>query len=368
MSEAEVTPLPRIRVLIVDDTAVARQLLAHLLESHPRIEVIGAVNDGNAALEFLQRKRPDVVVMDIHMPGLDGFETTRRIMESQQPLPIIICTATSDPAEVAIAFRAMEAGALACLGKPVSHAHPEYASLARQLLETITVMSEVRVVRRWPRSRGPVAVPVPQRLTAGTRIVGIGASTGGPPVLQTILAGLSKDFPMPLLIVQHIAHGFLGGFVDWLNQTSSLNVQIAAHGVLPQPGHAYVAPDDFHMGVDAGGRIVLARSEPEGGLRPAASHLFRSLAQNHGPDAIGVLLTGMGRDGAAELKLMRDRGAETIAQDRETSVVHGMPGAAIALGGAGKVLPADRIADALLQLAQGRKPHKGLRQQEGSHD
>jgi two-component system chemotaxis response regulator CheB len=302
------------------------------------------------------------------MPGLDGFETTRRIMESRQPLPIIICTATSDPAEVAIAFRAMEAGALACLGKPVSHAHPEYASLARQLLETVTLMSEVRVVRRWPRSRESATVAAPLRFSTGTRLVGIGASTGGPPVLQTILAGLSKDFPMPLLIVQHIAHGFLGGFVEWLNQTSSLDVQIAAHGVTPQPGHAYVAPDDFHMGVDAGGHIVLARSEPESGLRPAASHLFRTLAQNHGPDAVGVLLTGMGRDGAAELKLMRDSGAETIAQDRESSVVHGMPGAAIALGGAAQILPADRIAHALLQLAQGTKPWKGLRHQEGSHD
>jgi two-component system, chemotaxis family, protein-glutamate methylesterase/glutaminase len=364
MSE-DAAPPAKIKVLIVDDTAVARLLLVYLLEEDPRMEVMGAVNDGNAALEFLQQHRPDVIVMDIHMPGLDGFETTRRIMESAQPLPIVICTATSNPAEVAIAFRAMEAGALACVGKPVSSMHPDYAALTRQLLQTIALMAEVKVVRRWPRARVAAAPAMPIRGSGGHRVVGIGASTGGPPVLQSILAGLSKDFPVPLLIVQHIAPGFLGGLVDWLNQSSSLNVQIGAHGVMPQPGHAYVAPDDFHMCVDASGRIVLSRAPPDAALRPSVSSLFRSLAQHCGAGAVGVLLTGMGKDGAAELKMMRDRGADTIAQDRDSSVVHGMPGEAIALGAAVQVLPADRIAGALLLLARGRKVLRGLRQQEG---
>jgi two-component system, chemotaxis family, protein-glutamate methylesterase/glutaminase len=358
------TPPPKIKVLIVDDTAVVRLLLVYLMEEDPRMEVIGAVADGNAALEFLQQRRPDVIVMDIHMPGLDGFETTRRIMESAQPVPIVICTATSNPSEVAIAFRAIEAGALACVGKPVSALHQDYAALTGQLLQTIALMAEVKVVRRWPRARVAAVPALPPR-TPGHRVVGIGASTGGPPALQAILAGLSKDFPMPLLIVQHIAPGFLGGFVDWLNQTSSLNVQIGAHGVLPQPGHAYVAPDDFHMCVDAGGRIVLSRAAPDAGLRPSVSSLFRSLAKHCGTNAVGVLLTGMGRDGAAELKLMRDRGADTIAQDRDSSVVHGMPGEAIALGAAAQVLPVDRIANALLVLARGRSALQDKRQQEG---
>ncbi|MDB6036964.1 MAG: response regulator receiver (CheY-like) modulated CheB methylesterase [Verrucomicrobiales bacterium] len=344
-----------INVLVVDDSKVARMLLVHLLESDPQIRVIGSVNDGEAALEFVQHNKPDVVIMDIHMPGLDGFEATRRIMETH-PLPIIICTATTNPKEVATTFRLMEAGAVACVEKPVAREHADFEQLVTDLLQTVKLMSEVKVIRRWPRSR--------QIVLPGTRpsdethpprkiqLVGIGASTGGPPVLQTILAGLPKDFPASLLIVQHIAHGFLPGLVEWLNQTTGWQVHIGSHGMCPLPGHAYLAPDDFQMGVINGGRILLTRDEPENGLRPAVSYLFRSLSEMCGSKTVGVLLSGMGKDGAAELKLMKDRGASTIAQDRETSVVHGMPGEAIQLGGAVHVLPADKIADALLTLVK----------------
>jgi two-component system chemotaxis response regulator CheB len=189
----------------------------------------------------------------------------------------------------------------------------------------------------------------------GIRLIGIGASTGGPPVLRTILSGLPKDFSVPIFIVQHMARGFLPGMVDWLSQTTGLGVHIAAHGDEPLAGHAYVAPDDFHLAADARGHIRLAREAAENGLRPAVSYLFRSLAEGCGPSAVGVLLTGMGKDGAAELKQMRDRGAFTIAQDRDSSVVHGMPGEAIELGAASQVLPPERIAGALIaQVARKR--------------
>jgi two-component system, chemotaxis family, protein-glutamate methylesterase/glutaminase len=343
----------KIRVLVADDSQVTRMLLVHVLSSDPGIQVTGTVNDGQAALDFLNsgHGRPDVVLMDIHMPRLDGFEATRRIMETQ-PLPIVICTATSDPQEMAVAFRSMEAGALACVAKPVAVGDPNFDSRVRNLLQTIRLMSEVKVVRRWPRPRLMRAmahdIPTSTSRQAGIRIIGIGASTGGPPVLQTILSGLPKEFPAPLLIVQHIASGFLPGMVEWLNQTTGLHVHIAAHGADPLPGHAYIAPDDFHLSIGAGGRIVLAREPPESGLRPAVSYLFRSLAQIRGSNAIGVLLTGMGKDGAAELKRMRDRGAVTIAQDRDSSIVHGMPGEAIELGAATHILSADAIAGALI--------------------
>jgi two-component system chemotaxis response regulator CheB len=344
----------KIKVLVADDSRVTRMLLVELLNADPRIQVIGAVNDGQAALDFLEAgvDRPDVVVMDIHMPRLDGFEATRRIMETR-PLPIIICTATADPQDVAIAFRSMEAGAVACVEKPVALG-ADFEPRLHNLLETVRLMSEVKVVRRWNRSRGTSAVlPAkaltnPRIATNGVRVIGIGASTGGPPVLQTILSGLPKDFPVPLLIVQHIARGFLPGMVDWLSQTTGLRVHIAAHGATPLPGHAYVAPDDFHLAADARGHIVLAREEAESGLRPAVSYLFRSLADSYGASAVGVLLTGMGKDGAAELKRMKVHGAYTIAQDRDSSIVHGMPGEAIVLGAATHVLAADKIAGALI--------------------
>jgi two-component system, chemotaxis family, protein-glutamate methylesterase/glutaminase len=344
----------KIKVLVADDTQVTRMLLVQLLDSDPHIRVIGAVSDGQAALDFLDAggERPDVVVMDIHMPRLDGFEATRRIMETR-PLPIIICTATALPQDVAVAFRSMEAGAVACVAKPVALG-PEFEPLLQNLLQAVRLMSEVKVVRRWNRSRGTPAASSANASTSARgavpaiRLIGIGASTGGPPVLQTILSGLPQDFPAPLLIVQHIARGFLPGMVDWLSQTTGLRVRIAAHGAVALPGHAYVAPDDFHLAADARGQMLLAREEPESGLRPAVSYLFRSLADSYGANAIGVLLTGMGRDGAAELKRMKDRGAHTIAQDRESSIVHGMPGEAIELGAATQILPAERIAGALL--------------------
>lgn len=348
-----------INVLIADDSKVSRMLLNHLLESDPQIRVIGVVDDGQAAVEFVRQRKPDVVVMDIHMPHLDGFEATRRIMETD-PVPIIICTATTNAQEAVTTFRLMEAGAVACVEKPVAHGHADFEQLVANLLQTVKLMSEIKVVRRWPRSKSTPSAAPPARTTPtafpGVTIIGVGASTGGPPVLQTILSALPRDFPATLLIVQHIARGFLPGLVEWLNQTTGLQIHVASHGSRPLPGHAYLAPDDFHMGVSSSGRIVLSQEEPENGLRPAVSHLFRSIAQVCGRDAVGVLLSGMGTDGAAELKLMKDQGAVTIAQDRESSVVHGMPGEAIHLGGATHVLSADNIAGTLVTLVNRRRP------------
>ena len=348
-----------IDVLIVDDSEVVRMLLEHLLEGDPRLRVAGSVGGGEAALEFMAKETPHVVLMDIHMEGMDGFEVTRRIMETR-PVPIVMCSGVSDPRAVATVFRAYEAGAVAVVEKPAAFGHPHHERLARELVDTVRLMSEVRVVRRWPRDRHAPSTPshgtaATGRTGQGVRMVGIGASTGGPPALQTLLGGLPKDFPAPILVVQHITAGFLPGLAEWLGQTTPLHVQIASHGMDPRPGHVYLAPDDFHLGVDSDGRIQLTREAAENGLRPAVDHLFRSLSQRCGTQAIGVLLTGMGRDGARELKAMRDRGGRTFAQDQASSVVHGMPGAAIAIGAAEQVLPVERIADALSRIVADKK-------------
>jgi two-component system, chemotaxis family, protein-glutamate methylesterase/glutaminase len=183
------------------------------------------------------------------------------------------------------------------------------------------------------------------------QIVAIGASTGGPLALQTILSGFPKDFPVPVLVVQHMTPGFTQGFVEWLTRSSGFPVQVAVRGESLLPGHAYVAPDNFQMGINADHRIVLTKDDRENGMCPSVSFLFRSVRATFGKNAVGVLLTGMGVDGVDELKQLRDAGAVTIAQDEESSVIHGMPGQAIKAGAVMHVLPLESIAKALATIA-----------------
>jgi two-component system chemotaxis response regulator CheB len=346
-----------IRVLVVEDSHTAREFLLEILGSDPAIQVVGTAETGEEAIEAVGRTRPDIITMDVHMPRMNGFDATRRIMETH-PTPIIIVSGAADVTDTAKAFRAIESGALAVLRRPSGVGHPDYEQSKSELIRTIKVMSEVKVVRRWPRYRPVEPIPaaaIPagfalQSLQTQIRLVAIGASTGGPPVLQTILAGLPRNFPIPVLIVQHIAAGFTQGFVEWLAQSSSLPIHLPVDGQSILPGQAYVAPDGLHMAVGADGRVQLKSDKPENGLRPSVAFLFRSVAKAYGQSAVGVLLTGMGKDGASELKLMKEQGAVTIAQDRDTSVVHGMPGEAIKLGGATYILPPEQICLALTGL------------------
>jgi two-component system chemotaxis response regulator CheB len=256
----------------------------------------------------------------------------------------------------ATTFRAIKAGALAVVPPPQGLGHPEHATMAQELIQTVKLMAEVKVVRRWPRLQSRSSVPAPRKAdvagpSAPLQVVAIGASTGGPLVLQTILSGLPKDFPAPVLIVQHMASGFIHGFADWLTQSTGFPVHVAGADDHPLPGHAYVAPDGVHMQVGIGCRIVLRQDVPKNGLRPSVSCLLQSVAHFCGPHAVGVLLTGMGKDGAEELKLLRDAGAITIVQDKASAVVYGMPGEAIKLDAATYVLPPDKMAASLVQLA-----------------
>ncbi len=345
----------KIKVLIVDDSAVSRAFLSHELQSDPDIEIVACVNSGAEAIACLGHYKPDVMTMDIHMPGMDGYEATRQIMETQ-PLPIVIVSGSYDPVNVDKTFRAMEAGAVAAIGKPPGASHPNHAEHVLKLINIVKAMSEVRVVRRWTKERmqnRTDAPSVPLCGAAGVRLVVIGASTGGPPVLHTLLAGLPKPFPVPIVIVQHICTGFVQGLVDWLNITTGMPVCLAQHGEVAKPGTAYVAPDGSQLRVEKDGRFICGSEPAEHGLRPSVSYLFRSVAQRFGSQAVGVLLTGMGRDGAYELKQMRDSGAVTIAQDEASSIVHGMPGEAIRLGAATYVGNPERIVVLLQSLVTG---------------
>lgn len=347
-----------IKVLVVEDSPVVREFLIYILNTDPDIRVVGSASNGEEAIEAVKQYRPDVVTMDIHMPKMDGLEATRRIMETS-PTPIVIVSGSTDPHENTKMFRAMEAGALAVLIRPTGIGHPDHETTARELVQTVKLMSEVKVVRRWSQTRREPALPPVVKVVASEaakiKVIALGASTGGPPVLQTILAMLPGDFPLPILIVQHIASGFVTSFVEWLAKTSSLPVHVAMHGEYITPGHVYVAPDECQMKVEHGGKIVLTGDGPENGLRPSVSYLFRSLAAVYGGEAVAVLLTGMGRDGAEELRLLKEKGAITIAQDKDSSVVHGMPGEAIKLDAATYILAPDKIAVVLTNLANNKQ-------------
>jgi two-component system, chemotaxis family, protein-glutamate methylesterase/glutaminase len=346
-----------IKVLVVEDSPVARELLCYILNSDPEIQVIGEAGDGEEAFEFLARKKPDVITMDIYMPRMDGFEVTRRIMETT-PVPIIIVSANYEPGEVEMSFRALEEGALTILQKPPGIGHPDFEKQAWKIIYTVKTMSEVKLIKRLPRYRrekaAPPVTPEVDRVLAPAEIklVAIGGSTGAPPVIQMILSRLSKDFPVPVVLVQHISPGFIKGMIQWLNDTTGFSTLLATHGERLLPGRAYFAPDGFQIGVENGGSIVLKKDPPEHGLCPSVSYLFRSVAGAFGKKAVGVLLTGMGTDGSAELKLMRESGAVTIAQDKESSIVHGMPGKAIELGGARYELNPGEIATMLVELVK----------------
>ncbi len=342
-----------IRVLIVEDSPTVRELLVHILETDPELKVVGTACDGEQALEAVERLKPDVITMDINMPKRDGFEATREIM-STRPTPIVIISGHKNVHEVEIAFRAVEAGALALVPRPHGFGHPGYATSAQQCIQTVKLMSEVPVVRRWrtaPRETPAPSVQIPAPpVTEAIRVVAIGASTGGPKSIETILAALPRPFPVPILIVQHMAPGFIHGFADWLAAATGFTVSVAQHGQCPCAGQVYVAPDDWQMGVDKEGRLALSRGAREEYLRPSVSFLFRSLVNSLGRQAVCILLTGMGKDGAAELKAMKEKGAITIAQDSESTVVNGMPGEAVRLGAATYVLAPTAIATLLAGL------------------
>lgn len=345
-----------INILVVEDSPVAREYLVHILNSDPEIKVIGTARDGKEGAEAAGRLRPDVITMDISMPVMDGIEATRRIMETH-PVPIVIVSGIWNPKEVETTFRAMEAGALAVVQRPAGLGHPESGTMAEELVQMIKLMSEVKVVRRWARTRQneekkkETADVLSPRTQQDISVVAIGASTGGPIAIRTILSGLPADFPVPVLLVQHIASGFIGGMVEWLSETSGLRLHVAHDGESILSGNAYFAPDGFDMGVDVEGRILLSKGRQADVVRPSVSYLFRSVAEAYGEKSVGVLLTGMGSDGAAELKLLKDKGAVTIVQDRASSVIYGMPGIAKELGAAAYELPPEKIASALIHMA-----------------
>lgn len=349
-----------IKVLVVDDSAVARAVLVHLINAAPGMTVVGTANDGIEAVEAAKRLRPDIITMDIIMPRMGGPEAIDQIMHLT-PTPIVVVTGNTITEEVRATFESLESGALAIVPRPVLAANGAGDDSAEHLLRTLRLMSEIKVVRRLKR-RAPREAAGGRTYSEGDarafRIVAIGASTGGPSALKSVLGDLRKDFPVPIIVVQHIAAGFVAGFAEWLGDNVAMRVRVAQRAEALQPATVYVAPEGMHIGVNAEERVLLSAPAVvrPGAVCPSADFLFESLVGVYGPQAIGVLLTGMGRDGAEGLLKMKKAGAVTIAQDKESSVIHGMPGEAIALGAADFVLPPGRIAELMSTFAAAAYP------------
>jgi two-component system chemotaxis response regulator CheB len=352
-----------IRILVVDDSETVRQLLVHEIDRQEDLRVVGVAANGIEAVRQAEKLRPDVITMDIQMPLMDGLEATREIM-CTQACPIIVVSQHWNQDDKQKLFEALETGAVAIANKPAGPGHPEYAESITHLLKMIRMMSEIKVITRRRSAPAPKKIPLerlkmsgitcpppcraccPVGSHCGERVV-IGASTGGPVVLREIFERIPAPYHLPILVVQHIAPGFLPGLVDWLSKATGHTIEIARHGIKPEAGHIYFAPDDRHMGIAPNGSIHLSDEPKKHSLRPAVSCLFRSAAKNCGGTTIGILLTGMGADGAKELKLLKDAGAATIIQNQESCVVFGMPGEALKLDAARHILPPDEIAGLL---------------------
>ncbi|HEY9688682.1 MAG TPA: chemotaxis-specific protein-glutamate methyltransferase CheB [Coleofasciculaceae cyanobacterium] len=356
---------PPIRVLLVEDSEIATRLLQRAIESTGMLKVVGTAKTGVEGLELLETTQPDVICTDLHMPRMNGLEFTRQVMV-RSPRPILVISNSVREEDRRTVFELLEAGAVDVFPKPVMSSPEHYAQVATQLVAKIKVLAGVKVFK-LRRSRlealtaagsSPITVPtpiVPVRPTAQA-IGAIGASTGGPQALRDILSQLPAHFPLPLVCVQHISLGFLRGLMDWLGMSCALPIQIAQAGQLPRPGVIYFPPESRQLEFDAQGRFVTFRTDAVEGHCPSVTVTFRSIAKVFGSRSISILLTGMGVDGALGLREVIQAGGWTIAQDEASSVVFGMPRAAIELGAAKQVLPLSAIAATLvdrgIQLAR----------------
>jgi two-component system, chemotaxis family, protein-glutamate methylesterase/glutaminase len=371
-----------IRVVVVDDSALMRRAITGLLEQDPAIRVVGVARDGREAIAMVQDLRPDVVTMDVRMPVLDGLATTEHLM-AYCPTPILVLTASLASHDVDITFKMLGAGALEVIEKPTGDSPQALERAGQELIRRIKVLSRVKVVthlrgRRKGTEREPL-VPVASKETkrssdkqisvAASRLpvsssprlpvssssgpsfplIVIGASTGGPRVVYQILAGLPPGLPAAVMVVQHIAEGFSVGLAEWLANASALPITMAQEGDAIRPGEVLVAPDRRDLLITFERTIHLSEN-PLLIQRPAIDISMQAAAEVFGTRAIGVLLTGMGRDGAYGMLTIRRAGGYTIAQDEASSTIFGMPRAAIQLGAAIEVLQPSRVAARLVEL------------------
>src|SRR5215467_11556204 len=342
----------RIRVLVVDDSALMRKLIPSIVERDLQIEVVGTAMDGAFALKKIEELRPDVVTLDLEMPRMDGMETLRMIMR-RAPTPVVMVSTHSKEGAYAT-FKALALGAIDFVAKPKEAAAGHLDSIATQLIEKIKVAKRASRHRISPQTMEDHPEPVKKNARIALpphRIIAVGVSTGGPNALQFVLSQIPADFGGTLLVVQHMPEGFTEMFARRLDEFCAIEVQEARSGDLLLAGRALICPGNRHMMVrrmPRGDMAVLSDSSPVNGHRPSVDVLFHSVAQEFGPTCVGVLMTGMGEDGAEGLGAIKLAGGVTIAQSEDTCVVPGMPRAAISKGYAGRILPLEAIGPHLV--------------------
>ncbi|HUT55166.1 MAG TPA: chemotaxis-specific protein-glutamate methyltransferase CheB [bacterium] len=399
----------KIRVLISDDSAVVREILKDMISGEPDLEIAGEAMNGKQAVELAESERPDIITMDVLMPVMNGLEAVEQIM-AYTPTPILVFSSALDDKEMDVAFQAIARGALDVLEKPKVPSGDQYERIRRDFLDKLRMLSRIHVI---PHLRGkrkknrygapePEATPPPRRAEPAAahesrpapalsqrapeprpggmdqaapepepfdkeveipesslvqtpprgavrrKMVAIGSSTGGPKALVQIFRRIPAGFPLPVLTVQHIAPSFAPGLVSWLNRESQLSIVLARDRTRPEPGTVYISPTGVHMVVDKG-MIRLTETPPVNSCRPSVDVLFITVAESFGEYAVAVLLTGMGRDGAEGMKAIKDRKGRTMIQDQATSVIFGMPKAALELGAADEVVPLSRIPEAIVR-------------------
>ncbi|MFZ4456530.1 MAG: chemotaxis-specific protein-glutamate methyltransferase CheB [Bacteroidales bacterium] len=347
----------KIKILIVEDTAVAQKLLKGLVESDERFELVGIAENGKQAIEFVEKYTPDVVSMDILMPIMDGVEATRKIMQDH-PTPVVIVSSFYQSSELDMAMRVLDAGAVSILPRPYGPGHTSFDKTARQYLNTLKIMSEIKVVRR-KQEKSAILSKQKKSLAQYSdkeasikklQAVVIGASAGGPQVLSTILSMMPSDLAVPVFVVQHIDANFAEGFAAWLNTMSKLPVKIATNGEKTLPGNVYLPPGDHHLIIKPNGFIEVTKDAHEKIIRPSVDLMFKSAANAYGHNVVAILLSGMGKDGAAELKNLHTLGALTLVQEESSCLVYGMPGEAVKLGAACKILQPEDMVKEIINL------------------
>lgn len=392
----------KIRVLIADDSAVVREIMKDMIADEPDMEIAGEAINGRQAVELAESERPDIITMDVLMPVMNGLEAVEEIM-AYTSTPILVFSSALDDKEMDVAFQSIARGALDVMEKPKVPSGDHYERIRRDFVEKLRLLSRIHVIphlrgkKKRPRpgraARGEASVEgappgppdlrksgetallagktrraapetepaekeieipetelveLPPRETVRRKLVAVGSSTGGPKALVQIFRRFPASFPLPVLTVQHIAPSFAPGLVSWLNRESSLHILLAEDQTRPEPGAVYISPTGKHMVVDKG-LIRLSDAPPVNSCRPSVDVLFFSVAENFGEYAVAVLLTGMGRDGAEGMKAIRNRKGRTMIQDQATSVIFGMPKAALDLGAADEVVPLPKIPEAIVK-------------------